>query len=197
MNREAENTFRENGGMLHMSEAMALGITRYMLYSLRDKGVIEPVSRGLFRLTELPDLSEPDLVIVSARFPKAVICLLSALAFHEMTTQIPHEVSIAIPKTMRIPALDYPPIKVHRLSEAPYEIGIEEHQIDGVPIKIYDPEKTLVDCFRFRNKIGLDVTLEALKLYRERKPLNLLKISKYARICKVEKVMRPYLEFII
>lgn len=180
-----------------MSEALKLGISRYMLYSLRDKGVLERISRGIYRLSELSALSDPDLVVVSSRFPRAVICLISALSFHNITTQIPHEVSIAIPKTMRIPVLDYPPIKVHRLSFETYEAGIEEHMIDGVSIKIYDPEKTIVDCFRFRNKIGMDVVLEGLNFYRKRKKLNLNKISKYAKLCRVESVMQPYLEAII
>ncbi len=194
MNVDPEKIFRKHRGQLRMSEALKLGISRYMLYSLRDKGIIECISRGIYRLSELSALSDPDLVVVSSRFPRAVICLISALSFHNITTQIPHEISIAIPKAMRIPSIDYPPIKVHRLSFDTYEAGIEEHIIDEVPIKIYNPEKTIVDCFRFRNKIGMDVVLEALNLYRRRKKLNLIKISKYAKICRVENIMQPYLE---
>lgn len=186
--------FRKHGGQLRMSEAIGHGITRYMLYSLRDKGVIEQVSRGIYRLVELPPISNPDLVTVTLRFPKAVICLISALAYHEITTQIPHEVSIAVSRDSRIPSLDYPPIQAHRFSNVAYNSGIVEHRIDEVPVKIYTPEKTLADCFKFRNKIGMDIVLEALKLYKARKKFDLGELLKYAGICRVEKVMRPYLE---
>ena len=177
-----------------MSEAIKRGISRYMLYSLRDRGIIEQVSRGVYRLVELPPISNPDLVTVGLRFPKAVICLISALAFHEITTQVPHNVSVAVPRDSRLPSLDYPPILAHRFSEETYQSGIEEHRIDGVTVKIYCPEKTLADCFKFRNKIGMDVVLEALKLYKSRKKFNLGELLNYAKICRVEKVMRPYLE---
>ncbi len=177
-----------------MSEAIERGITRYMLYSLRDRGVIEQVSRGVYRLVELPPISNPDLVMVGLRFPSAVICLVSALTYHEITTQVPHIVSIAVPRESRLPSLDYPPLLVHRFSDRAYRTGIEEHQIDGISVKIYSPEKTLADCFKFLNKIVMDVVLEALKLYKTRKKFNLGALLNYAKTCRVEKVMRPYLE---
>lgn len=192
-----EEIFRNHGGQLRMSEAIAYGITRYMLYSLRDKGVIEQVSRGIYRLVELPPINNPDLVTVSLRFPNTVICLVSALTYHDITTQIPHYVSVAVPRDSRLPSLDYPPIQAHRFSNVAYKSGVVEHLIDGVPIKIYNPEKTLADCFKFRNKIGMDVVLEALKLYKTRKKFDLGELLKYAKNCRVEKVMRPYLEVII
>ena len=194
MKERPKEIFLKHGGQLRMSEAIKHGISRYMLYSLRDKGVIEQVSGGIYRLVELPPISNPDLVTVSLRFPNAVVCLISALAYHEITTQIPHQVSIAIPRDSRIPSLGYPPIRAHRFSNASYNAGIVEDRIDGVTVKIYSPEKTLADCFKFRNKIGMDVVLEALKLYRIRKQFNSVELLKCARICRVEKVMRPYLE---
>lgn len=194
MKERPEEIFRKHGGQLRMSEAIAHGITRYMLYSLRDKGVIEQVSRGIYRLVELPPIGNPDLVTVSLRFPNAVICLVSALAYHDITTQIPHDVSVAVPRDSRMPSLDYPPIQAHRFSNEAYKSGIEEHLIDGVYVKVYSPEKTLADCFKFRNRIGMDVVLEALKLYKTRKKFDLGELLKYAKICRVEKVMRPYLE---
>ncbi len=197
MRKQPEEIFRSCGGQLRMSEAIKRGITRYTLYSLRDKGVIEQVSRGVYRLVELPPISNPDLVTVSLRFPKAVICLISALAYHDITTQVPHNVSVAVPRDSRLPSLDYPPILAHRFSEQAYRSGIEEHQIDGVPVKVYSPEKTLADCFKFRNKIGMDVVLEAFKLYKARKKFNLSELLKQAKICRVEKVIRPYLEAIL
>jgi len=194
MKEQPEDIFRSCGGQLRMSEAIGRGITRYMLYSLREKGVIEQVSRGVYRLVELPPISNPDLATVGLRFPNTVVCLVSALAYHEITTQIPHSVSVAVPRRSRPPSLDYPPLLVHRFSDRAYRAGIEEHQIDGISVKIYSPEKTLVDCFKFRNKIGMDVVLEALKLYKARKKFNLGALLDYAKTCRVEKVMRPYLE---
>ena len=194
MKRHSIEIFRKNGGQLRMSEAIAHGITRYMLYSLRDKGIIEQVSRGVYRLMELPPISNPGLVTVSLRFPNAVICLISALSYHNITTQIPHVVSVAVPRDSRIPSLDYPPIQTHRFSDEAYNAGIENHVIDGAHVKIYNPEKTLADCFKFRNKIGMEVVLEALKLYRSRQKFNLEKLLTYAEVCRVKKIMSPYLE---
>ena len=189
-----DEIFRKHGGQLRMSEAIKQGITRYMLYSLRDKGVIEQVSRGIYRLVDLPPISNPDLVTVSLRFPNAVICLVSALTYHDITTQIPHAVFVTVPRDSRMPSLDHPPIQAHRFSNEACKSGIEEHPIDGVSVKVYSPEKTLADCFKFRNKIGMDVVLEALKLYKTRKKFNLGELLRYAKICRVEKVMQPYLE---
>ncbi len=194
MQERPEEIFREHGGQLRMSEAIAHGITRYMLYALRDRGVIEPVSRGIYRLVDLPPIGNPDLVTVSLRYPNAVICLVSALAYHDITTQVPHEVSVAVPRDSRIPSLHYPPMRAHRFSKEAYEPGIETHRVDGVPVKIYNPEKTLADCFKFRNKIGMDVVLEALKLHKARNGFDLGQLLEYARVCRVERVMRPYLE---
>lgn len=194
MKERAEEIFRKHSGRLRMSEAIKHGITRYMLYSLRDKGVIEQVSRGIYRLVELPPISNPDLVTVSLRFPNIVICLVSALAYHDITTQIPHDVSVAVPRDSRMPSLDYPPIQAHRFSNEAYKSGIEKHRIDGVYVKVYSPEKTLADCFKFRNKIGMDVVLEALKLSKARNKFDLGELLKYSKICRVEKVIRPYLE---
>lgn len=197
LNAKPEEIFHKHGGQLRMSEALASGMTRYTLYALRDRGVVEQITRGIYRLRELPPLGNPDMVTVSLRFPKAVVCLVSALAWHGITTQIPHVVSVAVPKDSRTPTLDYPPIKAHKFSHEAYGPGIEEHLLDGAPVKIYNPEKTLADCFKFRHKIGMDVALEALKLHKARNGLNLGELLEYARICRVEKVMRPYLEMLV
>lgn len=117
MQKKPEDIFRSCGGQLRMSEAIKCGISRYMLYALRDKGVIEQVSRGVYRLVDLPPISNPDLVTVGLRFPNAVICLVSALAYHEITTQIPHSVSVAVPRESRKPFLNYPPLSAHRFSD--------------------------------------------------------------------------------
>lgn len=186
--------FKQHGGQLRMSDAIKLGISRYTLYSMRDKGVVELVSRGIYRLVDLPPISNPDLVTVGLRFPNTVVCLVSALAYHELTTQIPHRVHIAISRNSRIPKLDTPPIQVYKFSDEAYQAGIESHKIDNITVQVYSPEKTIADCFKYRNKIGMDIVLEALKRYKENKKININKLIKYAKVCRVYKVMQPYLE---
>ncbi|ORC36480.1 transcriptional regulator [Marispirochaeta aestuarii] len=197
MKKTPEEIFLQHGGQLRMSQAIKLGINRYTLYSLRDRGIIEQVSRGVYRLASLPDISNPDLVTVALRTPNAVICLVSALAYHNLTTQIPHSVFIALPHTVRAPRIDFPPISVHKFSDLAYKSGVEEHLIDGVLVNIYDKEKTLVDCFKFRNKLGLDIFLEALKLYTSQKNSNFTAIMHYAELCRVDRGIQPYLEALL
>ncbi len=191
---KAKQIIRKGGGMIKTSEAIKAGIHPRTLYQLRDTGDLEQISRGIYRLAEIETVSNPDLVIVATRIPNSVICLISALSFHEITTQIPHEVSVAIPKDSKPPVIDYPPIQFHKFSENSFQAGVEKHQIDGVTVNVYNPEKTLVDCFKFRNKIGMDIVLEALKLYKSRMKFNHKKLLEYAKICRVDKVMLPYLE---
>jgi len=192
-----EDIFRKHGGQLRMSEAIHYGISRYSLYKMRDNGIVEQVSRGIYRLADLPPISNPDLVTVSLRFPKTVICLISALSYHGITTQVPHAVSIAIARKARKPSLQSPPIQCYKFSDEAFQAGIEQHQIDGVTVQIYCAEKTLADCFKYRNKLGMDIVLEALKFYKSQKAFNLNKLLKYAKICRVAKVMQPYLEAIL
>ena len=185
---------RGKKGLIHTTEAIKSGIHPRTLYALRDANVLEQISRGIYHLKEGEAISNIDLVTVASRTSHAVICLISALSFHNLTTQIPHEVSIAIERNSRYPKIDYPPISVYQFSSKSFRAGIEEHEIDGVKVRIYNLEKTLVDCFKFRNKIGMDVLLEALKFYRTRQKLNFDKLFKYAKICRVVRIMTPYLE---
>jgi predicted transcriptional regulator of viral defense system len=189
-----EDIFRAAGGQLRMSEAIEKGISRYTLYKMRDEGILEQLSRGIYRLSELPAIGNPDLVTVSLRIPNAVICLISALAFHNLTTQIPHVIDIALPRTARNPSLEYPAIRVHRFSEKTWSPGIEERVIDTVPIRIYNAEKTIADCFRYRNQLGMDIILESLRLYARKDDVKYDKLLEYARINRVEKTIYPYLE---
>jgi predicted transcriptional regulator of viral defense system len=194
LERRAEAVFRRHRGVLRTSQALKLGIHPRILYRLRDAGRLVSVTRGVYRLAELPEPSHPDLLVVARRVPQAVICLISALSFHNLTTQIPHEVHIALPRRTRYPRLDHPPLRVFLMTGAAYAEGIETHSIEGVPLRVYGPEKTVVDCFKFRNKIGIDVAVEALRLARERKHVTPRGLLRYARLCRVERVMRPYLE---
>ena len=189
--------FLANGGYLRMSQAIEAGVSRHTFYTLRDKGKLIQESRGLFRLSEQPDHPNPDLCITSLRYPKAVICLGSDLSYHDATTQIPKEVHIALPRGSRTPVMQYPPLHTYFFSKPPYEAGIEAHQIEGVGVKIYDLEKTIVDCFKFRNQIGMDVFLEALKLYKSKVKVQPARIAEYAKICGVAKAVFPYLEAIL
>ena len=195
--KKAMLIFKEHSGTLRTGEALRAGIHPRVLYSLRDNGKIEQVSRGVFRLSDLPPISNPDLVSVALRVPKAVICLISALSFHHLTTQVPHEVAIALERGTESPRIDFPPVSVHRFTKESYYAGIEKHEIDGMKILVYGPEKTIADCFKFRNKLGLDVALEALKLYKERGRFNTEELMRYGRICRVAKIMQPYLEAMV
>jgi predicted transcriptional regulator of viral defense system len=164
---------------------------------MRDAGLLKRLSRGLYRLTEAPPLGDPDLVTVALRAPDAVICLISALAHHDLTTQVPHAVYVALPTGARKPRLRQPPLEVFEFGGEAWREGIETHELDGVPVRIYSPEKTLADCFKYRNKLGLDTAIEALKLYVERGEVDVDAIMRYARICRVARVMRPYLEAVL
>lgn len=191
---KAKRRIKKIGGAVRTAEAVRAGIHPRTLYELRDAGDLEQVSRGVFRLSEQEPLSNPDLVTVALRVPRAVVCLISALSFHGITTQIPHAISIALEPGSESPRIDYPPVSVHRFSGAALTTGIEDHKIDGVWVRFYSVEKTLADCFKYRNKIGMDVVLEALTFYKARKKVKLSELLEYARACRVEKIMKPYLE---
>ncbi|OFW56421.1 MAG: transcriptional regulator [Actinobacteria bacterium RBG_19FT_COMBO_54_7] len=189
--------FHEHGGIMSSGQAISSGIHPRKLYAMRDDGILERVSRGWYRMTDMPPFSDPDLVMAAIRVPKGVVCLISALAFHGITTQVPHEIHIALPKGEKAPRLEHPPLRIYRFLTEAYTEGVEEHSIDGVPVRIYNIEKTLADCFKFRNKIGQDVAIEALQISWRSKSLDLNKLMQYARICRVENIMRPYLEALL
>ncbi len=192
-----KQVFRRHGGVLRASEAIRLGIHPRTLYAMRDAGELEQLSRGLYRLADLPPLGNPDLVVVALKAPNGVICLISALAYHELTTQIPHEVYLALLRGAEPPRLDHPPVRVLWFTGQAFTEGIVTYKVDGVPVRVYDVEKTLADCFKYRNKVGLDTVVEALKRYVGSRRVQVDKLMAYARICRVEKVMRPYLEALL
>ena len=194
---KAVDAFKKCSGILRTAQALRVGIHPSTLYAMRDDGRLETVSRGVYRLADGDPLGNPDLVTVATRIPIGVVCLISALSFHDLTTQIPHEVHVALPRGAEEPRLDYPPIRTYRFSGEAFTEGIEIHELDGVSVRIYNPEKTLADCFKFRNKIGLDTAVEAVRFYRERMPLKVNDLIDYASICRVKKIIRPYLEAIL
>jgi predicted transcriptional regulator of viral defense system len=193
----AIKVFREHHGILRTQQAIRYGIAPRTLYHMRDSGVILCESRGLYRLADTELNSNTDLIQVHLRIPKAVICLISALSFHNLTIQIPHQVYIGLPTDAEKPRLEYPPLRIFWLSPMVYATGIENYELDGISVKIYGIEKTIADCFKFRNKIGIDVALEALREYRKRDGFNVETLLNYARINRVEKLIRPYLEAIL
>ncbi len=178
-------------------EAIRLGVHPRTLYAMRDSGALERLERGLYRLAELPALSDPDLVTVALRVPGGVLCLISALSFHEITTQIPHEIHVALERGAEPPRLVHPPLRVFWFTGDAFTEGIEIVEMDGVKVRVYGAAKSVADCFKYRNKLGLDVALEALKLYLRRKRGRTDDLLHFARVSRVEKVMRPYIEALL
>jgi predicted transcriptional regulator of viral defense system len=194
----ARQVFAARKGMLRTSQAIRLGIHPRTLYLLRDLGDLEQVGRGLYRLSDAPPLTNPDLVPIALRMPRAVVCLISALAYHGLTTQVPHAVDVALPSHAQVPKIDRIPLRVFWFSEPAFSAGIEVVTVDEVPVRVYSPEKTIADCFKYRNKIGVDVAVEALKTYHERtRRPNVQAMLQYAQMWRVHKVMRPYLEAVL
>lgn len=194
---QARAVFRDQGGILRMSEALRHGISRHTLYSMVNAGHIEKLRRGLYRLSDLPPLGNPDLVAVSKRVPNGVVCLISALFFHDITTVVPHEVYVAVAAHSQAPDIGYPPVRVFWFSGEAFTAGIETHRLDGVDVPVYSAEKTIADCFKCRNKIGLDTAIEGLRLYQERIGVKVDNLMGFARICRVDNVMRPYVEALL
>ncbi len=194
---KAKTLFRKHGGMMRMADAVQAGIHRATLYSMRDSGILEQLSRGLYRLANSPPLANPDLVTVALRVPRGVVCLVSALALHDLTTQIPHEVWLAVPRDSEPPRVDYPPIRVFRFASQAFAAGVETRDMDGTKVRVYSREKTLADCFKYRNKIGLDTAVEALKRYKQQGRINAEAVMQQAQTCRVANVMRPYLEAVL
>ncbi|MBU2626671.1 MAG: type IV toxin-antitoxin system AbiEi family antitoxin domain-containing protein [candidate division Zixibacteria bacterium] len=196
---DAIRILKKHGGVMRTSEAIEAGINRRTLYRMRDDGRLEVMSRGVYRLASAEPIGAPDIISVQKRIERGVICLISALHLHGITLQVPHYVYVAV-NTRQITwpiRIDYPPTKIFRFLPNAFEPGKQTMKIDSHKIKVYSPEKTIADCFKHRNKIGLDVAVEALKLYKERKKVRVDKLMEYARVCRVEKVMKPYLEAIL
>lgn len=193
----ATQIFSIHDGILKTSQALALGIAPRTLYAMRAAGQIQAISRGVYQLAGQDSLGNPDLVNVAMRIPKAVICLISALYFYGLTSQIPHKVYIALPQPAEKPRLEFPPLDIVWLSDRVYSAGIIEQSIDGLPIKFYSIEKTIADCFKFRNKVGNDVALEALKDYLQTSKRDIDQLLAYARIDRVEPLLSRYLEALV
>lgn len=171
-------------------------IPRATLSRLVASGRLVQIARGLYALPRHSRSKQHQLAQIAARSPHGVFCLLTALQFHELTTQSPHEIWLAIPNKARPPKVDYPPLRVVRFSGQALARGVETHVVDGATIRVYSVAKTVADCFKYRNKIGLDVALEALREARREKRATNDELWRYAKICRVANVMRPYMESI-
>jgi len=182
---------------MRTQDAIDAGVHPRTLYAMRDSGALLRLSRGVYRLADLEPLGNPDIVTVAVRVPHGVVCLLSSLAFHDLTGQVPHVVHLAIERGSELPRIEHPPIELFWFSRQAFSSGVQTHELDGIPVRIYSPEKTLADCFKYRNKLGVDTAVEALKLYAERGKVDVDAIMRYARVCRVARVMRPYLEAVL
>jgi len=183
-------------GIVSVSQLEASGIPRWRLYRLVQLGLVERQSRGIYAASDHPLTAEHSLAEVAKRVPAGTFCLLTALRFHDLTTQNPHEVWIALPKNARTPKIDYPRLRVVRFSGAALTEGIETHKIEGADIRIYSAAKTVADCFKFRNKIGIDVAVEALRDFSRLFRGGAEELAYFARVCRVMQVMQPYLDSI-
>lgn len=183
-------------GLLRPSDLDAINAPRVALTRLTAAGLLHKVGRGLYRLPSQAGSEHEDLAAVAIKVPQAVFCLLTALQFHELTTQLPRQIWIAMPRGSHAPRIDHPPTKMVQMAGETYTAGVEKVQRDGVTLNVYGVAKTVADCFKHRNKIGMDVALEALKDARAGNRATADDIWRYAKICRVANVMRPYLEAI-
>ena len=183
--------------LLSAADLRSHGWSPQLLLKLHRTGQLQRVSRGLYSLPDSEVTEHQSLAEVCRRVPKAVVCLLSALQFHEIGTQLPHEIWIALPEATQTPALDYPSLRIARLRGEAYSEGIETIVEHGSMIRVYSLAKTITDCFKFRHKVGLDVALEALKEAWRQRRLNIDEVTRYAKINRVARVMQPYLETVV
>lgn len=194
--RKADRVVRalREASVLRARDLVALGVSRQYLSRLHRRGLIERVARGLYRLPDAEVSAQHTMVQACRRVRHGVVCLLSALRFHDATTQAPFEVWMAIDVKARLPQAKGIPLRIVRFSGPAFIEGVEEHSVEGSPLRVYSLAKTVADCFKYRNKIGLDVALEALREVLRERRVSMDELWQYAKICRVANVMRPYLE---
>ncbi len=189
--------FKRCGGIAQYSDIKKAGFHNDILQSLIASGRIQKMSRSVYKLAEVDDLINPDLVIAAIKAPKGVVCLISALAFYEVTDEIPRHVDLAIPRGAHANKINHPPVKYYRFTQDAWQAGMEVQKIVGQEVRIYNLAKTIADCFKFRNKIGFDVALKALKNALSEKKVSPREIMMYAKTCRVLKIVQPILESLI
>lgn len=181
-------------GVLRPRDIKPLGISSMYLNKLYAEGVLDRPSRGLYTLADAEPTENRSVAEAAKLVPKGVVCLLSALRFHDLTTESPFEVWLAISRKARLPKVEYPSLRVVRFSGDALTFGIQTHEVEGVSVNVFSPAKTVADCFKYRNKIGLDVALEALRDCLNQKKATMDEIWAAAKVCRMSQVMRPYLE---
>lgn len=181
------------GGIARTSELLEAGVHPRDVYAARDNGVIVEITRGVFRLASRV-VTEPDLVVVATRMPKAVLCLITALHLHGLTQEIPRAVHVALPRGVHPARLDHPPLEVYHFSPASYAAGVEVRELDGVSVRVTTPSKSVADAFKFRARVGQEAALDALRQALATRAATPAELDRMARVCRVQRVMRPYLE---
>ena len=184
-------------GILRARDLSRRGIDRKYLTLLVREGVLTRVSRGTYELADARFSEHQSLAEAAARVPGGVVCLLSALRFHDVGTQAPFEVWMAVHGAAWRPRVEYPPVRYMSFTGSAWSYGAEMHRIDGVPVRVYTPAKTVADCFKYRNKIGIDVAMEALRDVWERRMASMHELRGAAEACRMSNVMRPYLEMLL
>ncbi|MBI1401035.1 type IV toxin-antitoxin system AbiEi family antitoxin domain-containing protein [Hyphomonas sp.] len=191
--REKTISLLKRKGIMRLSELMAEGISQPTLSRLVNAGELVRPARGLYELAETEFELTHTLATVTKRVPRGVICLISALQYHDITLQTSNRVWVAIGESDRKPQLHYPKVRIVRFGEKAFERGIESHRIDGVAVRIFDPAKSVVDCFRYRNTVGLDVALEALRVAIRKRKASPDSIAEYAKALRIWSVLQPYI----
>lgn len=200
MNKKDEKifkVFRTHNDFARTKDILAAGIHSRNIKRAREKGQVIQVKRGLYRLAEVPLISNQGFIDLARAIPEGVICLLSALSYYELTTFTPSVITMAICRGSRKPKINYPPVEFYHFSKKQFEAGINKIKIKAHKIRIYNPEKTICDCFRYRNKLGLDIAKEGLSEYLKRKDRNLEKLLEYAEICRIKPLLQTWLNAMI
>lgn len=192
----ARNVFRRAGGMLRAGQARAAGVHPRTLARMVDEGLLIRVSRGVYQLPDAP-LGDPDLAVVALKVPSGVVCLVSALAIHDLTTQIPHAVDVAVPPGAAAPKLSHPPVRYYRFGGASMTRGVEEREVAGTTVRVFGAAKSVADCFKFRNKLGTDIAVEAMRAFLRRRGARADELLHYADVDRVRGVMTPYIEAVL
>ncbi len=190
---------KKHNGTLTIQIVKDAGISTRTFYRMRDAKEVIRLSRGVYQLADTFEdvLGSQEYAVIKTRAPNSVLCLISALYHHELTVEIPRYVHIAINRNSHVPKIDYPKIRIYRMSEKSYNSGIMKQKINGINLNIYSPEKTIADCFKYRNQLGVDLAVEALKKYLTWKNAMPSEVLKMAEVCRVRKVIYPYMEALV
>jgi len=189
--------FKRHEGFARTKDIQGKGIHHREIKRGMDAGKIVRVKRGLYRLADIPLISHQGFVDLARAVPEGVMCLLSALSYYELTTFNPSVTSMAICRGSRKPKIDYPPVEFYHFSKKQFEAGVSEIKGKSYKFRIYNPEKTICDCFRYRNKLGLDIAREGLSEYLKRRDRNLEKLLEYAEICRIKPLLQTWLNAMV